>query len=218
MEHFSRVPEKSQYRQLECNSLKNIHILHSAWNTEFGKGFSLGVQTSFSLTAVLKHDWLTKPGPKHSNQLGRKCVSVRDIVCHMCVYILFVCVYIPKGADLTLPWKCLNILVPNREVTVCKQEAGVCACVCVCGVSVIFIHFLFHVYLCVVTPLLAKLTHFQSHSLFRGNCWKRGKRADFCSSAGYNRTSQDYFFFTLCVCVRAQVCVCMCVHSQTMPW
>lgn len=134
------------------------------------------------------------------------------ILCVICVFIVSLCVCIPKGADSTLPWKCLNILVPNREVTVCKQEAGVC--VCVCGVSVIFIHFLFHVYLCVVTPLLAKLTHFQSHGLFRGNCWKRGKRADFCGSAGYNRTSQDCFFSLACVYAHKCVCVCVCIRRQ----
>lgn len=66
----------------------------------------------------------------------------------------------------------------SRGQTVCydwasRTTGGVCFSRTVC------------VWVCV------KRTHFQSYALFCGNCGERGKRADFCSSVGYNRTSQD---------------------------
>lgn len=212
MEHFSRVPEKSQHRQLECNSspLKNTQILHSAWNTECGKGFSLGVQTSFSLTAVLKHDWLTKPGPKHSNQLGRKCVSVRDIVCHMCVYSLFVCVYIPKGADLTLPWKCLNILVPNREVTVCKQEAGVCVSV----VSLWFLYIFYFMCICVWWRRCSLNWHIFNHMVYSEEIVEKEGKGQISAALRATIGQARIIFFHLRVCTRTSVCVYVCAFAD----
>ena len=50
-----------------------------------------------------------------------------------------------------------------------------------------------------------KLTHFQSHGLFRGNCRKRGKRADFCGSVGLQQDKPGLVFHFVCVCV----CVCV---------
>ncbi len=62
----------------------------------------------------------------------------------MCVLCVFMCVCIPQGVDLTLPWKCLNILITNGGVTASKQGTmSVCLwfffvcvlCICVCSLN-----------------------------------------------------------------------------------